>query len=368
MNLPTSLSFSTIIDAFKEHPAQLRNAVYELARAKLQREALLMDPPMSMLDLRRHMLELEIVIARIEFKLSERGDEIIFVPEARQPSAMPEHAHSHSRDVEVIPDVIRSDPKDWEFHEYANEQPPKRRQKGHGYGRIALQACAAAVFVGGLSLILHGNGGSPTVSALRSPELVMGPVADATNAPPPSARLARTSSLPLPSAYGVYALSDGNLTELDVLPGRVPDQRVFLSAVISKVSHTVLPNGQAHFIVFRRDLATSAPDRVAVRVVAKITRAMTFDPTGKARVSEVNDAWTVRGIAYDFRVSPVADNAEMLLLRPENASFVLSPGRYALVLKGQAYDFTITGTVTDPAHCLERTVAANGTFYSECKT
>jgi hypothetical protein len=37
------------------------------------------------------------------------------------------------------------------------------------------------------------------------------------------------------------------------------------------------------------------------------------------------------------------------------------------VLKGFAYDFTVAGSVTDPRQCLERLVATNGRFYSECK-
>jgi len=45
---------------------------------------------------------------------------------------------------------------------------------------------------------------------------------------------------------------------------------------------------------------------------------------------------------------------------------VLPAGRYALVIKGQAYDFTVAGPITEAAQCLERVDAANGTFYSEC--
>jgi hypothetical protein len=56
-----------------------------------------------------------------------------------------------------------------------------------------------------------------------------------------------------------------------------------------------------------------------------------------------------------------------VLLRPGNADFVFSPGRYALVLKGQAYDFTIDGPITEPAQCLERIEAANGSFYHACQ-
>jgi hypothetical protein len=57
----------------------------------------------------------------------------------------------------------------------------------------------------------------------------------------------------------------------------------------------------------------------------------------------------------------------MLLIQPENAEFVLPAGRYVLVLKNQGYDFTVAGPMTDPSQCLERTEAANGTFYSECQ-
>jgi hypothetical protein len=58
----------------------------------------------------------------------------------------------------------------------------------------------------------------------------------------------------------------------------------------------------------------------------------------------------------------------MLLLRGDSPEFALSPGRYALVLSGIGYDFSIAGQVTDMVHCLERTVAANGIFYSECRS
>jgi hypothetical protein len=50
----------------------------------------------------------------------------------------------------------------------------------------------------------------------------------------------------------------------------------------------------------------------------------------------------------------------------EDAETALAPGRYALVLKGQAYDFRVAGQITDPKQCLERMAATNGQFYSEC--
>ena len=174
-------------------------------------------------------------------------------------------------------------------------------------------------------------------------------------------------SWPLPSAFGVYAVNGRQLIELEPLVGRVPD-KVFMTSPISTPSRIRLADGRIGFIVFRRDVANSPPDRIAVRVVAKIKQSLKFARTGKAETARLDDVWTVRNISYDFRVAPIRENPEMLLLRPENPEFKFAPGRYALVVKGQAYDFTVAGEITEPAQCLERTEAANGTFYSECRT
>jgi len=53
-------------------------------------------------------------------------------------------------------------------------------------------------------------------------------------------------------------------------------------------------------------------------------------------------------------------------IRPD-ADIVFPAGRYALVLKGVAYDFIIDGPLTDPVHCLERTDALNAPVYAECR-
>jgi hypothetical protein len=75
----------------------------------------------------------------------------------------------------------------------------------------------------------------------------------------------------------------------------------------------------------------------------------------------------MRNVAFPFRLSPVSDNPEMLELHSEDPALELTPGRYALVLKTQAYDFSIEGVPTDPKQCIERIASSNGTFYSDCK-
>jgi hypothetical protein len=44
-----------------------------------------------------------------------------------------------------------------------------------------------------------------------------------------------------------------------------------------------------------------------------------------------------------MRVGPLADNPEMVVIRPESSDFAFPAGRYALVLKGVGYDFTVDG-------------------------
>jgi hypothetical protein len=174
------------------------------------------------------------------------------------------------------------------------------------------------------------------------------------------------SDIPLPTAYGVYALSNGQLTALELLPIKVPDPRVAISASISTPSQAHLPPGQLQFVVYRRDLVNDAPDRVSVRAVAQVMRALTFGAGGKAAYINVEPTWVVRNNSYQMSVAPVADSSEMVVIRPDRANFAFSAGRYALVLKKEAYDFTIDGPVHDAAHCLERTEALGGAVYSEC--
>ena len=138
------------------------------------------------------------------------------------------------------------------------------------------------------------------------------------------------------------------------------------SSAIQTPSRAVLPNGQLKFVIYRRDSATSGADRAEVRVVARIMQEMGFDAAGKPTKKKVDDTWVMRNISIPFRVAPRRDNPDMYEVVGETSESVLTPGRYALVLKGQAYDFTVAGDISDPRQCLERMAAANGQFYSAC--
>ena len=94
---------------------------------------------------------------------------------------------------------------------------------------------------------------------------------------------------------------------------------------------------------------------------------MNFDKSGKPLSSKIDDTWVIRNIAIPFRTAPKKDDPDMYEVQSESPENALAPGRYALVLKGQAYDFSVAGDVTDPKQCLERLAATNGQFYSECQ-
>jgi hypothetical protein len=162
-------------------------------------------------------------------------------------------------------------------------------------------------------------------------------------------------------------VSQDKLFDLDTLPGRAPDSRVAISALITTPIRATLPDGHLSFVVYRRDSMTNAADRAEVRVVARIAREVSFDKDGKQVVTEINDNWVIRNISIPYRTAPKKDNPDMYEVRSETPDLPLPPGRYALILKGLAYDFNVEGPVTDPRQCLERLAATNGQFYSECK-
>jgi hypothetical protein len=177
----------------------------------------------------------------------------------------------------------------------------------------------------------------------------------------------RAPAIPIPAEYGAFVLSAGQLIELEQLPIKVPDPRVAISAAFPVPSKVRIAAGQLQFVAYRRDLANSTPDSVEVRVVAQLMRALSFGSNGHPKTAAVEQTWVVRNQSYELSVAPFADNPEMILMRSAVRDLVLPAGRYALVLKGVGYDFTVEGALTDKAHCLERTDGLDTAFYSECK-
>ncbi len=192
-----------------------------------------------------------------------------------------------------------------------------------------------------------------TTITVAKPEMI-------TPAPPPPTRV-------LPTDYGIYALiDDKSLAELNATGVMAPDMRIAISPEFKKPDRPHLPNGRVKFIVFRRDAASVIPERVEVRVVAKIAREFSTDAAGK-NLGGGEDVGVIRNFSYPFRVSPIPGKPEMYELHTGDSGLELAPGHYVLSLGSQAYYFQVDGEITDPRQCLERVVAGNGTFYAPCK-
>jgi hypothetical protein len=185
----------------------------------------------------------------------------------------------------------------------------------------------------------------------------------------PAPRIAAVDpSFPQPPAYGVYALVDDKLVELQQVRATPVDPRNAGQLQILEPGRTVVAPGKPAFVIFRHDLASHAPEKVPLRIAARVAHAMNFDSTGKAiMTTPATDTWIIRELGYDLRASPIEGNSEMIKLRADDPTLFLPPGRYELMLGGQAYDLTVAGEVTDPAHCVEGVTTVRGQVFNECK-
>ena len=382
-----ALILQRMIDMVNQDPSQMRSAIYDFARARLKIDSAWTDQS----ERDRLATALETAIHGVE-SFSSRRDEMerLSGPAAPAqigygtPPAASSQAVGTAIPVTPEPDDILVPKK---YYPSERQYPPDHLQPILNVGQRSLVATLARLGVGMLLFVgvaalaynkqrlpllgdrldflrLNSSDRTDSAAAPSSPGAAS-PVAtpaEAKAVPP-----ANALPFPTPSDYGIYALNDGTLTELSLLSERVPDKRISVSTPVTEPSHTTLSDGKAKFVLFRRDLAGNAPERIDVRVVARVMRALTFDARGKPGYTPVSDAWNIRSVSYELRVRPIAGNAEMLLAQPEKSDFALPPGRYVLALKDQGYDFTVAGKITNQAQCLERTDAANGVFYSECQ-
>jgi hypothetical protein len=369
-----ALILQRMIHLVEEDPEQMRVAIYQLARARLKADASWADEA----EQNRLATALETAIQGVE-KFSVNRNERERLQPAYPPAQIGSVTRAASTSVATVVPTPAAEDAIGPRRAFLAPDPPLVVQ----VGRRALVPTLASICVGlllsvavaclayyGQRLPLSGGhltsskpNAQPTASIEDTSQQASAPGAPGAIAERPSPSL----PFPVPTDYGIYALNNGALSELTALQERVPDRRIAMSTPVTEASRTTLSDGKARFILFRRELAGNAPERVDVRVVAQVTRAITFDSKGKPRFSPVSDAWNIRNISHEFRVRPIAGNPEMLLVQSEKPDFTLPAGRYVLVIKDQGYDFTVPGQATDVAQCLERTDAANGSFYSECQ-
>jgi predicted lipid carrier protein YhbT len=340
-------ALASIIMASPQNNAQLRRTVYELARSKLRQQLHRNAKELSPSERAQQLLALETAITQIETDLSEniplptnsRANVVATVPDSR---------------VEIIPPARHPPPlPETGYESTAHHTPPPRSTK-----ILRAVTLVAAVILGGVTYLVIERG------LHEEPQSKLAVSQNTSRNSDRSSSYAAVPNIPTPSAYGVYALADGRLTELQPLPIRAPDQRVAISGIVSSPSSTKLPNGRAQFVVFRRDLVNNAPEKVVVRVVAQVMRASAFEHNEE--ISNRGRSWAVRSISYQMKVAPVDGNPAMIVIRPAEVDFSFPPGRYALVLKTVAYDFSIDGPITDLVQCVQRSDESDAAIFTEC--
>ena len=293
-----------------------------------------------------------------------------------------------SRELVLVPDRARRgaylvNPADYVNPDVSYRLPaaPRSRARMVMSGlMIAFQLVIAALALAAFYIAMWGRS-SPVLTAkeisrqtaidgpIAMPERIAEAMTAVAAAPLTVAPAAAALSFPRPTVYGVYAIGDNRLIELEQVQGTPVDPRTRSQLQITKPGHIVIDDAKLAFIVFRRDLVSNVPDKVPVRIASRIAHSMIFDTAGKPVVTTPAIAtWLIRDKGFDLRVSPVRENAEMVMLRPENPEFSFPSGRYELMLGGQAYDFVVAGEVTDPAHCVEGVATARGPVFYECKS
>jgi len=361
-----ALVIARMIDSVRNSPEDIRQVIYDLARYKLQEQL-----PYANAEERQYTQQaLEVAIRGVE-SFSEKHAHIL--PPEHQPQL--NVPSTGSTDHEWVPQVASSPHLGVVPQVGPGLRLDSERNAGGSLNKSGLwshlrrTAAMIVILVAILVVIqqreafqylVHNLPKLEWKTAIEERSALSQASNPVVSAPPP----AKSAAL-RPTDYGVYAISNDALFDLSLLPGRPPDIRIAVSPPLTTPSRTILPNGHLKFIVFSRDLASSIADRPEVRIVAKVAREFSAKVPGKKLA---DDAWVIRNISFPLRSSPVTDSPEIIELHSEDPALELTPGRYALVLKTQAYDFSVEGNVVDPRQCIERIVGSTGVFYSDCKS
>jgi hypothetical protein len=336
---------SLVLAAARDRP-ELRQNIYEVARSRLRKQLDWQAQELNPAERGRRLQELEAAIEQLEADLAKTG---------------PQHAHTGNNDLfySVIDEGVEITPPD---RRLPSNLAYKAQLESERQPRAILAVRSILLLV--LAAILGFAAYAAVERTVSQADKVK--QADENFSRNVDKPLAATE-LPLPTDYGTYALINSRLIELMPLPIKIPDHGNAATGLITSASRTKLPNGNMRFIVFNRDLVRDVPEKILVRIIARIIPHTSQTRKLRSPSDDTSTSWTVRNISYDMRVSPVKANRAMIVIRPANAKFVFPPGRYALVLKGVPYDFAVDGIITDLQQCLESDENANETTYTQCQ-
>jgi len=379
-NIPSSLRphdfYAILQEAIKtaEHnSSQLRALVYDRARFNLKRDILYGHSSMGLAELVQQIKDFELAVARIEANALDDQ------PNPLAQTQPPDMAHiMSSNKVEVLP-ARRTGPHYAELKpiQWTDDFPRTRWPEEFlrylrsvnrfiGFALLGMAVIGAIVIV--VTLWPLPKASRQIEMTNRSPQ-VSGPAVKQSGPNESGLASVETSPrlpFPLPTSFGIYVLNDNKLVELEALPINVPDPRVALSAEIKNPSTVTISDHKPAFILFRRDLLNNAPQKVILRVVARMARE-TKIVNGKPVVTKIEGAWRIRDVSHELKISPIPGQREMVMARLDEG-VSLPAGRFALVVNRLGYDFTIDGPAQAPESCLEGFEAATGTVFTQCRT
>ena len=365
------------IDTTKQNPAQLRALVYERARFNFKRDVLFGHSSVGLADLVQKIDEFELAVARIEATAIDDQPQPAYREQPKPPE--PAAAAPPSTAVQILPPrplaslhsglaSLQAVQEFWRERRPQDVWPPYVQPRQ--FVRLALVGLLllGAVIAGSTLWRLY-KVPAPIEVANKAPQAAETAAKDNgenKNGAATEEKKSAESAIPLPTSFGIYVLSDKNLTELQPLPISVPGPRVAVSGLIKSPSATTVADSKPSFILFRRDLLNNAPQKISLRVIARMARE-TKIVNGKATVTNIEGEWRIRNISRDLRLSPIEGQREMLIARLDDG-VSLTPGRYALVLNQAGYDFTVAGATQSPEFCLEEFETTNGSMLNKCRT
>jgi hypothetical protein len=314
---------TNLIAASAANNPEARRRVYELARYELRRRLTSQAREFGQFDEAQHLHAFETAVERIEVDLRGHGVE----HENSGPDLVTAVVDSS---LEIIPPAG-----------HGRHLPP-RSQYVFLPERTSPEASSAIWSV--LSLVGAAILGVATYVAVERGVREQPKLQTGQNIPDKST-LSQSVVLPLPVEYGVYAVADGRLTELEPLPIKLLGHGIAPTGIISTASKAKLPNGRIQFVIFRRELVNNAPEKVVVQAVAPVTPAQS---SGEGEtLGNLNGSWAIGNTSYQMKVAPVGGHSGMIVIRSADSKFSFPTGRYVLVLNRLAYDFSVAGALTD---------------------
>jgi hypothetical protein len=307
---------TSLIAASAANNPAARRRVYELARYELRRRLASRAKEFGQFDEARHLRAFEMAIERIEADLGGN-------PGEREHNGANLVTAVVDSSVEIIPPARHGPLPPQSQYAFS---PERASPKAASAIWSVLPLVGAAML--GVATYVAVERGVREQSKLQSDQNII----DKSTSP-------QSVALPLPFAYGVYAVAEGQLTELEPLSIKVIGHGIAPTGVISTPSKAKLPNGRIQFVIFKRELVNNAPEKIIVQTVAPVMPAESLSK-GET-VGNQDGSWAIGNTSYQMKVAPIGGSPGMIIIRPADSKFSFPTGRYALILNRLAYDFSV---------------------------